>query len=144
LFISAYGQVDIGNIKKGPMFIQDPPRLVIFASSEAYKRVSFECVAQGNPLPTYRWVKESAKAGKTFEIIASKKYTLSNGKLTIHNPQRTKKKDENDPDAATDTDVGIYQCAATNKFGTILSNKVNFDFGCKYTPRFTSSWYLTL
>ncbi|XP_064632157.1 contactin-like isoform X2 [Lineus longissimus] len=124
-----YGQSDIGNIEKGPHFIQEPPRSVIFASSEANKRVSFECIAEANPLATYRWVKEEAKVGKTFEITASKKYTLSNGKLTIHNPQRTKKVDASDPDAVTDTDVGIYQCAATNAFGTILSNRVNFDFG---------------
>nr|WBU98469.1 C-lectin 11 [Lineus ruber] len=124
-----FGQSDIGNIEKGPSFIQEPPRSVIFAASEAYKRVSFECVAEAKPLPTYRWVKEEAKVGKTFEIKPNKKYTLSNGKLTIHNPQRTKQVDAQDPNAATNTDVGLYQCAATNKFGTILSNRVNFDFG---------------
>lgn len=42
-------------------------------------------------------------------------YTLLNGKLLIHNPQR----------------AGLYQCIAENKFGAILSKKAQLSFGCK-------------
>lgn len=51
-----------------------------------------------------------------------RRYTLTNGKFTIENPQE-------------DLDSGIYQCLVSNEMGSVLSNPVQISFGCKYSIR---------
>lgn len=45
-------------------------------------------------------------------------YSLAEGNLLITNPEATKH-------------GGVYQCIATNAFGTILSREAKVEFACK-------------
>ena len=57
-------------------------------------------------------------------------FTISNGLLTIHNPDRRR-------------NFGKYWCTAHNQFGTIKSEKVEITFICKYLL-FNPSWICTV
>ena len=121
MIFSAFGQADMTNIEKGPKFVKQPPREVLFTSAPGYNKVSFECLASGNPAPSYSWVMTSG--GKTKVInTTTDKYTLTNGKLVIHKPSKE----------ASNSDVGSYQCMATNKYGSVLGDAVKLEFGCEY------------
>ena len=48
------------------------------------------------------------------------RYTFINGRLVIDSPSSER------------ADDGRYQCAATNIYGTILSNQVELAFGCEW------------
>ena len=47
------------------------------------------------------------------------RYTLTNGRLAIQNPNER-------------LDAGDYRCEAANKFGTVVSNTVSISFGCEF------------
>ncbi|XP_070559729.1 neuronal cell adhesion molecule-like isoform X2 [Ptychodera flava] len=70
-----------------------------------------KCVAIGQPQPTYMWKKNGREVQIDGEII-----TLVEGTLKIKEP--TSRNDE-----------GVYQCFATNNFGTALSHKVSLTIG---------------
>ena len=78
-----------------------------------------ECVATGNPQPSITLLRTQEING-TVEISheLDDRYTMTNGKLTIQNPQEQK-------------DIGIYQCIAHNEFGTILGYQAFLYFGRK-------------
>ena len=84
---------------------------------KTWKTVFLDCESDGNPQPTYNWYHYSAK--KWQEVTSTKRYTLTNGRLTIHKPQEV-------------YDAGRYQCFAQNKLGRIRSNEVKLSFGCKF------------
>ena len=52
------------------------------------------------------------------QVTSSKnsRYTLTNGRLAIQNPNER-------------LDAGDYRCEAANKFGTVVSNTVSISFG---------------
>ena len=105
---------DPNEIEKGPQIIVEPENVVVIPGET---RTFLVCVATGQPIPTYKWYR-----GTNFEEINSKtdsRYTLTNGKLTISQPQ----------DAL---DAEKYQCEATNKFGSVLSQKAQLSFGGKH------------
>ncbi|XP_037089635.1 immunoglobulin domain-containing protein oig-4-like [Pollicipes pollicipes] len=68
-------------------------------------KISFICVARGNPRPTITWRKDGQ------EIPSHKFLKLWEWKLT---DSRLKSKMEIDP--ASQMDKGIYQCMADNKY----------------------------
>lgn len=102
---------DPNEIEKGPQIVVQPNNVVIIPGET---RIFLKCVANGNPRPTYKWYR-----GTNNELVNSEtdsRYTLTNGKLTISQPQ----------DAL---DADKYQCEATNKLGSVLSRKVQLSFG---------------
>lgn len=46
------------------------------------------------------------------------RYSLVEGSLLIDNPNKTQ-------------DAGMYQCVATNPFGTIVSREAKLQFACE-------------
>lgn len=52
---------------------------------------------------------------KVVSAISSAKITITNGRLTIHDPER-------------DVDTSSFFCEATNEFGTIRSSKANVKY----------------
>ncbi|OWF48663.1 contactin-like isoform X2 [Mizuhopecten yessoensis] len=102
--------VDPNKVQTGPSFIIQPTDVVI---TERTTTASLECVARGNPQPDYRWYKGS---NQTDEVVATKTITVTNGKLTFDNVSET-------------TTAGAYQCVASNKFGSSLSDIVYVTYG---------------
>ncbi|XP_060074968.1 contactin-like [Ylistrum balloti] len=99
---------------RGPDMILQPTSLVAVGTAES---ASFECVATGNPAPTYTIVFIDNENKQT--VISpdnDPRYTVTNGKVTIQYPNER-------------NDSGIYQCIAENTFGAILGNTMYFTFG---------------
>uniref|UniRef100_A0A673XQ66 Contactin-3 n=1 Tax=Salmo trutta TaxID=8032 RepID=A0A673XQ66_SALTR len=103
------------NTRHGPVFSQEPSDSIFPLSFEDNK-VFINCKAKGNPAPYYKWKVDGR------EIDMDLNYNLVEGNLLINNPHATHH-------------GGVYQCIATNTFGTIVSKeaKVHFttlaDFG---------------
>lgn len=114
---------DPNDIKKGPIIIIESPNLVIL---ESYERPYLDCVATGNPTVKYEWYKIKENRIKTgrdvnegatkLTIQTSTRYTMTNGRLTISNPNAK-------------IDAGYYQCMAENKFGKVVGNPIQLSFG---------------
>ncbi|XP_025829331.1 contactin-like [Agrilus planipennis] len=120
-----YG-VEIDNpeyIPRGPYFIKQPEDVTFDLSKRRiYNDVSLSCLAGGYPTPTYEWFRESYENDR---LIAQKidplsdtsnRYTISGGTLIIHSPEQK-------------IDRATYHCKATNKFGTIISESAQLNFG---------------
>lgn len=102
--------VDPSKVETGPTFIIQPSNVVV---TDRTTTTSLECVARGNPQPEYIWYKSE---DQTEEVVASKTITITNGKLTFDNVSET-------------NTVGAYQCVASNKFGSVLSDIVFITYG---------------
>uniref|UniRef100_A0A8C7TP85 Contactin 4 n=1 Tax=Oncorhynchus mykiss TaxID=8022 RepID=A0A8C7TP85_ONCMY len=72
-------------------------------------KVFINCKAKGNPAPYYKWKVDGR------EIDMDLNYNLVEGNLLINNPHATHH-------------GGVYQCIATNTFGTILSREAKVQF----------------
>uniref|UniRef100_A0A673LUY0 Contactin-4-like n=1 Tax=Sinocyclocheilus rhinocerous TaxID=307959 RepID=A0A673LUY0_9TELE len=94
-------------IRHGPVFTQEPSDSVFPLSTEDNK-IFINCKAKGSPAPHYKW-KFNRK-----DLDIDMDYSLVEGNLLINNPQATKH-------------GGVYQCIATNAFGTILSREAKFS-----------------
>ncbi|XP_045161359.2 contactin-like isoform X2 [Mercenaria mercenaria] len=105
---------DVKNIKIGPTFVSQPESIVVFEGVEV---VDIECTATGNPYPKYKWYRGSDFVNQT-EVTSAfdNRYTLTGGKFTIEDVQRTK-------------DLDNYHCKAENDIGAVLSNKAKILFG---------------
>uniref|UniRef100_A0A672NVV1 Contactin-4-like n=1 Tax=Sinocyclocheilus grahami TaxID=75366 RepID=A0A672NVV1_SINGR len=97
-------------IRHGPVFTQEPSDSVFPLSAEDNK-IFINCKAKGSPAPHYKW-KFNRK-----DLDIDMDYSLVEGNLLINNPQATKH-------------GGVYQCIATNAFGTILSREAKVEFAC--------------
>ncbi|XP_069045465.1 contactin-4 [Lepisosteus oculatus] len=106
------------NILHGPVFTQEPSDIMFPLNSEDSK-IFINCKAKGNPIPTYRWKFN----GQDIETDMDYSYHLVEGNLLI-----------NTPDASRHG--GIYQCIATNTFGTIVSREAKVQFA--YLENFNS------
>uniref|UniRef100_A0A672NS98 Contactin-4-like n=1 Tax=Sinocyclocheilus grahami TaxID=75366 RepID=A0A672NS98_SINGR len=95
-------------IRHGPVFTQEPSDSVFPLSAEDNK-IFINCKAKGSPAPHYKW-KFNRK-----DLDIDMDYSLVEGNLLINNPQATKH-------------GGVYQCIATNAFGTILSREAKVEF----------------
>uniref|UniRef100_A0A671SGX0 Contactin-4-like n=1 Tax=Sinocyclocheilus anshuiensis TaxID=1608454 RepID=A0A671SGX0_9TELE len=103
-------------IRHGPVFTQEPSDSVFPLSAEDNK-IFINCKAKGSPAPHYKW-----KFNRT-DLDIDMDYSLVEGNLLINNPQATKH-------------GGVYQCIATNAFGTILSREAKVEFA--YLQNFSS------
>ena len=54
-----------------------------------------------------------------FFILIKHRYTISGGRFTIQNPNEYR-------------DGGSFQCVASNKYGSVVSQPAEFIFGSKY------------
>ncbi|XP_042912881.1 neuroglian [Parasteatoda tepidariorum] len=96
-----------------PTIIKQPPHEQLYqvaqTADEKDNPFMLECEAQGNPEPEYRWMKN----GLDFEYVAYDKRISQQprrGTLVFTKPE--------------DIDEGLYQCYASNRFGTSVSNSV--------------------
>uniref|UniRef100_A0A8C7DUI4 Contactin 3a, tandem duplicate 1 n=1 Tax=Oncorhynchus kisutch TaxID=8019 RepID=A0A8C7DUI4_ONCKI len=97
------------NVLLRPVFTKQPGSVVFpVHPTETIREVVFSCEAQGHPPPFYRW-----KLNDSFIVPRSgSRYALTGGNLRISHLNK-------------EEDVGIYQCLATNSFGTIVSREAS-------------------
>ncbi|XP_043978218.1 contactin-4 [Gambusia affinis] len=98
------------NARHGPVFTQEPSDS-IFPMSSGDKLVFINCKAKGNPPPHYRWKVD----GRDIDSGSDQSYSLVEGNLLINNPHFI-------------NHGGVYQCIATNAFGTIVSREAKVQF----------------
>ncbi|XP_044742029.1 contactin, partial [Chrysoperla carnea] len=117
-----YG-VDIDNpelVPRGPYFIRQPKDKIFDLSTKTEYDVKLGCLAGGYPTPEYEWYREDFEndkfISKKIDPFQDDRITISGGTLIIFNPDKKK-------------DRGWYHCKATNKFGTIISESVQLNFG---------------
>uniref|UniRef100_A0A8C9YSG5 Contactin 3a, tandem duplicate 1 n=1 Tax=Sander lucioperca TaxID=283035 RepID=A0A8C9YSG5_SANLU len=92
-----------------PEFTKQPGSVVFpLQPGENRREVVFSCEAQGHPPPFYRW-----KLNDSFILPRpGSHYSLMGGNLRISHLNK-------------EEDVGIYQCLASNSFGTIVSREAS-------------------
>ncbi|XP_029361990.1 contactin-4 isoform X2 [Echeneis naucrates] len=92
-----------------PMFTKQPGSVVFpLQAGENQREVVFSCEAQGHPPPIYRW-----KLNDSFILPRpGSRYALMGGNLHISHLNK-------------EEDVGVYQCLASNSFGTIVSREAS-------------------
>lgn len=115
-FVVAYGTnyPDEESAPRGPKFYLYPTDIEILGStSEVY----LECAATGLTQPTYQWT-VTREDGQTRPIVGPR-YIVTNGRVTISNPQVA-------------LDGGSYQCSAKNEFGVVLTPPVVLSFAGIY------------
>ncbi|RUS71471.1 hypothetical protein EGW08_020770, partial [Elysia chlorotica] len=100
-----------GDAPRGPTFLQQPHDTAILG--ENVTRVTLECLADGNPEPSYEWVMRSGS--QWVPVPLGGRYTITTGKLEISKPQ--------------ESDENSYQCRASNDVGTSLSTSAQLSFG---------------
>ncbi|XP_068578149.1 contactin-4 isoform X2 [Cebidichthys violaceus] len=98
------------NTRHGPVFTQEPSDS-IFPLSADDKQVFINCKAKGNPPPHYRWIMD----GSEINTQSDPNYSLVEGNLLINNPHVI-------------DHGGVYQCIATNTFGTVVSREAKVQF----------------
>ena len=118
-----FGQanVDPRKIERAPRIIKQPTSVVYFRNSDA--RLKLETVADGWPLPSYKWYRVTEQLGNVSyvnEVKPGKEYGISqfNGLLVFHDKQSSK-----EPEIASK-----YVCLAANKYGTVMSSIVQITF----------------
>uniref|UniRef100_UPI003AB008E5 contactin-4 n=1 Tax=Centroberyx gerrardi TaxID=166262 RepID=UPI003AB008E5 len=94
----------------GPVFTQEPSDSV-FPLRADDNQVFINCKAKGNPPPHYRWKVD----GREISTKSDLNYSLIEGNLLINNPHAI-------------NHGGVYQCIATNTFGTIVSREAKVQF----------------
>ncbi|KAM9410020.1 LOW QUALITY PROTEIN: contactin-4 [Pholidichthys leucotaenia] len=101
------------NTRHGPVFTQEPSDSV-FPMSTGDKQVFINCKAKGNPAPHYREVLWKVD-GRDINTVSDPNYSLIEGNLLINNPHVI-------------NHGGVYQCIATNTFGTVVSREAKVQF----------------
>ncbi|XP_057194310.1 contactin-3 [Triplophysa rosa] len=94
----------------GPSWKTEPENLILPIHSTEQEAV-LSCDASGVPSPQYRW----SLNGTLIDLRGDERRRLSGGNLIITGLDR-------------DQDSGIYQCAAFNARGTVLSQKATLQF----------------
>ncbi|BFZ06512.1 hypothetical protein BsWGS_09551 [Bradybaena similaris] len=102
----------------GPNITYQSPDTIFFETSGHMTTVVLDCQATGYPTPSYRWFRKSASQTNIQWLTSDlgSRYTVTNGRLTITNP---------DPNV----DVSVYTCEASNKLGKVISNPVEVLHG---------------
>lgn len=101
---------DPNKIPRGPSFMVTPTNLVVIGQG---RMIHLDCVANGKPLPSYRWHKNNTQLLSETDP----RYTLTAGRLSIESPSQS-------------VDSDIYQCETENDYGSIRSDPVLISFGC--------------
>ncbi|XP_041371563.1 contactin-like [Gigantopelta aegis] len=103
------------DIPRGPKLTITPSHMIVVSK---IKSAFIECAADGNPPPYYTWFRKSTSTSPDVEITSAMntRYTLTNGKLSIAEPNVT-------------ADGGDYQCIAFNRMGVVMSDTVQVSFG---------------
>ncbi|KAL3852170.1 hypothetical protein ACJMK2_015845 [Sinanodonta woodiana] len=97
-------------IPRGPKWRVEAKDTIIIGDSSL---VYLECDADGYPVPTFTWTRNSSLQVVTPALDT--RYTITNGRLTIQAPKEV-------------TDAGVYQCSALNPIGSILGAPVRLSF----------------
>ncbi|XP_015202783.2 contactin-4 isoform X1 [Lepisosteus oculatus] len=95
----------------GPAFTQQPSSIVFSVDSLGNREAVFNCEAEGNPPPLYRWKLN----GTSIDPKLDSRYSFFGGNLRITHLNKVK-------------DAGTYQCIASNAFGTIISREATLQF----------------
>ncbi|MBN3319482.1 CNTN4 protein, partial [Atractosteus spatula] len=95
----------------GPAFTQQPSSIVFSVDSLGNREAVFNCEAEGNPPPLYRWKLN----GTSIDPKLDSRYSFFGGNLRITHLNKVK-------------DAGTYQCTASNAFGTIISREATLQF----------------
>lgn len=105
---------------RGPKFIWNPVDKVYQSqANNPVKFVEFRCEADANPYSSYIWYRKRQTELIELSPTNEQKFTITNGRLVIHNPKDTE-------------DNGEYYCKATNTIGSVLSTSATLRFGCEY------------
>ncbi|XP_076447632.1 contactin-like [Babylonia areolata] len=102
---------------RGPQFVAEPVDTTILSRTT---NVFLDCLASGNPKPSYQWYRGDDK-NRNMVLLSTgagsenNRYSMIGGRLSIENPH--------------DVDDGTYQCRVTNEFGTIMSRPAKLSFG---------------
>ncbi|XP_038105430.1 contactin isoform X2 [Culex quinquefasciatus] len=112
---------DITKVPRGPYFIKQPRDTTYDTGKiKITKDVMLSCLAGGYPIPTYSWYRELYTNDNVTVVkldpLKNSRYTTSGGSLIIHDPQQIQ-------------DQGTYHCIAENKYGKIISESVELNFG---------------
>uniref|UniRef100_A0AAQ5YTA2 Contactin-5 n=1 Tax=Amphiprion ocellaris TaxID=80972 RepID=A0AAQ5YTA2_AMPOC len=94
-----------GTAFKGHLQVYTLPqwvRMINDTQMDSGEKLQWECKATGRPRPTYRWLRNG------LPLTPQGRLEIVNGELTVHKVQQT--------------DSGMYQCVAENKYGAIYSN----------------------
>lgn len=113
--------IDPLKLPRGPFFIRQPRDTTYDTGKRRVTNdVSIMAIAGGYPTPTYEWYKEQYINDilnfTKIDPLKDSRYTISGGNLIIYGPDQS-------------LDQGTYHCRATNKFGTVLSESVQLNFG---------------
>ena len=113
--------IDPERIPRGPFFIKEPKDTTYDTGKRKVTNdVFMQCLAGGFPTPVYSWFKEEYVNDvlnyTKIDPLLNSRYTISGGNLIVYNPEQT-------------LDQGTYHCVATNKFGKIISESVQLNFG---------------
>jgi hypothetical protein len=113
---------DRSQIPRGPRLSVEPEAAVFDLSGRSQQNyVQLRCAADAHPAPVYEWFKEEFSGGgeqiaRKLDPLLEPRLTLTDGTLTIHNPQQQ-------------TDRGKYHCRAGNRFGWTRSRSAQLSFG---------------
>uniref|UniRef100_A0A8C5CIC4 Neural cell adhesion molecule L1-like protein n=1 Tax=Gadus morhua TaxID=8049 RepID=A0A8C5CIC4_GADMO len=97
-------------VEQPPTITQQSPSQVVVLPFPFHERISFTCVAKGNPQPQYRWTKD----GEDFtppQPSTGGTQQLSDGNFSLPNVHLAKFE-------------GTYQCYASNKLGTAITDPI--------------------
>ncbi|KAG5684222.1 hypothetical protein PVAND_013460 [Polypedilum vanderplanki] len=113
--------IDPLKLEQGPYFIKQPRDTTYDTGKRKVTNdVSIQCLAGGYPTPTYTWYKEQYVHNvlnfTKIDPLKDSRYTISGGNLIIYNPDQG-------------LDQGTYHCVASNKYGKIISESVQLNFG---------------
>lgn len=113
--------IDPEKLPRGPYFIKQPRDTTYDTGKRRVTNdVSIQCLAGGYPTPTYSWYKEmyvhDVLNYTKIDPLLDPRYIISGGNLIIYSPDQAK-------------DQGTYHCVAANKFGKVISESVQLNFG---------------
>uniref|UniRef100_A0A3B3B5U3 Contactin-5 n=1 Tax=Oryzias melastigma TaxID=30732 RepID=A0A3B3B5U3_ORYME len=94
-----------GTAFKGHLQVYTLPqwvRMINDTQMDSGEKLQWECKAISRPRPTYRWLRNG------LPLASQGRVEIMNGELSIHKVQQT--------------DSGMYQCVAENKYGAVYSN----------------------
>lgn len=113
--------VDPLKIERGPYFMKQPRDTTYDTGKRKVTNdVSIQCLAGGYPTPTYTWYKEyydhDVLNYTKIDPLKDARFTISGGNLIIYGPDQS-------------LDQGTYHCVASNKYGKVISESVQLNFG---------------